>query len=329
MPSRLKTGALDGIMIGRELLSKSIHYLKHRNNVRSVLVIHDVDDWAIDHVFSQWFASTSRIRITRANWDRLATTRSFACFDLILFGYYDIYLRFGHDPKKSAVVIHDPCELFPEVPDWKFRSPLEGRIEKLKEFKAVIVISKEMEKILCGYGVRCFRIPTMSRLNISPSNKSPEFPLKIVSVFKNTKRKNANLLRKLAKYGDQNDLWKVRLQTTKLPVHDYISLLESHPVYLCTSWQEGGPLPAMDAISSGAVLISSRVGQLQEFLVHGESALFCESEEEFIHSIDMIQNDENLFKMLQENSIMAYFQSRNHAEIQVHAENVLTQIMEC
>ena len=301
----------------------------------SLLALHDYDDWAIDHVFNLWFGGDPGVRITRANWDQCATTRAFAPFDCVLFGYYDMLLRFGYAPERSMVVIHDPCEIFPQAADWKRLPPLEGRLEKLKSLRAVIVISQEMEEILTGLGVRCFRIPTMSRLEaLLPDTPHPikdpsgEGMMQSISVYRNYPRKNAPLLQKLRQHGVAGGLWNLQLQTGGyLDAARYTEMLDQVPVYVCSSWQEGGPLPVMDALARGALPVMTRVGQIPEFLSHGETVFFCDGEAEFIESLDSLAKNPELLISMRTKAHSAYLRARDPKSIRDRVRSVFREIL--
>jgi hypothetical protein len=211
----------------------------------SVLVLHDLDGWALDHVFGLWFSGESSLRIVRKNWLSCSTTKSFFGYDAVVFGYLDIYLRFGFNPARSIVVIHDPCELFPQIPDWKNAQPDAKRIQVLKSLRGVIVISKEMKAILDVHGIKTWLIPTMSRLPVLEVGEISPLPAAAVSIFKDYPRKNADQLRRLAKRGEETGNWTLRLhENPDFSDEDYLKLIDRSPIYVCTSWQEGGALLA-------------------------------------------------------------------------------------
>ena len=243
-------------------------------------------------------------------------------------------LRFDYAPKRSMVVIHDPCEIFPQAEDWKNLAPLEGCLEKLKSLRAVIVISQEMEEILTGLGVRCFRIPTMSRLEARPSllsqqdNAPSGEGMQSLSVYRNYPRKNAPLLEKLQKHGGAGGLWNLQLQTGGyLDAARYTEMLDQFPVYVCSSWQEGGPLPVMDALARGALPVMTRVGQIPEFLSHGETVFFCDGEAEFIESLDSLAKNPELLISMRTKAHSAYLRARDPKSIRERVRSVFREIL--
>ncbi len=277
-----------------------------------ILVLHDVDGWALDHVFELWFSDVQFTRIVRRNWMECSTSRAFWGFDAVIFGYLDIYLRFGYDPAKSIVVVHDPCELFPQIPDWKNSQPVPKRIQVLKSLRGVIVISKEMESILEGYGIKTLLVPNMSRLPVLGSEEISPVPAASVSIFKDYPRKNADQLRRLARQGEESGKWNLRLyENPDFSDEEYLKMVDSSPVYVCTSWQEGGPLPAMDVMSRGGVVVTSPVGQVQEIIKHGESGFLCRTGRDFEEALGFLFSNHKFLFEMRIKSLAAYKDARN------------------
>lgn len=301
----------------------------HADRRPSVLVLHDFDGWALDHVFELWFSDIQSIRVVRANWLACSTSRAFQGFDAVVFGYLDIYLRFCFDPARSIVVIHDPAELFPQIPDWKNAQPAPKRMQVLKTLLAVIVISKEMEAILNAHGIKTWLVPTMSRLPVLEVGKISPLPAAAVSIFKDYPRKNAGQLRRLAKRGEETDKWKLRLyENPDFNEEDYFKMIDRSPIYVCTSWQEGGPLPAMDVMSRGGVVVTSPVGQVQEIITHGESGFICRSDLEFEAVLSELFANPSLLLRARQKSLAAYTVSRNKKDVESLACRTLEEILD-
>jgi len=293
-----------------------------------VLVLHDVDGWALDHVFDLWFSDAQSTKIIRRNWIEFSTSRAFWGFDAVIFGYLDIYLRFGFDPAKSIVVVHDPCELFPQIPDWKNSQPDPKRMQVLKSLRGVIVISKEMESILNDYGIKTWLIPTMSRLPVLGSEEISPVPAASVSIFKDYPRKNAELLRKLQESGKKSGKWKLEIhENSSFSDKEYLRLIDEAPIYVCTSWQEGGPLPAMDVMSRGGVVVTSPVGQVQEMITPGESGFLCDCEQAFEEVLTQLSSNPDLLINVRKNSLAAYKAYRNKKSIGSIACQTLKEIL--
>lgn len=301
----------------------------HADRRPSVLVLHDLDGWALDHVFKLWFSDAQSIRVVRTNWGACSTSRAFRGFDAVVFGYLDIYLRFGFNPARSIVVIHDPCELFPQIPDWKNAQPDPKRMQVLKSLLAVIVISKEMESILNHHGIKTWLIPTMSRLPVLEGGEISPLPSAAVSIFKDYPRKNADQLRRLAKRGEETGNWTLRLhENPDFSDEDYLKLIDRSTIYVCTSWQEGGPLPVMDAMSRGGVVVTAPVGQVQEIITHGESGFICRSDLEFEAVLSELFANPSLLLRARQKSLAAYVVSRDKKIIESLACRTLEEILD-
>lgn len=61
----------------------------------------------------------------------------------------------------------------------------------------------------------------------------------------------------------------------------YEDALASCTVYACTSTMEGGPLPVMEAVLAGAAVLSTPVGQVQEWLEDGRNGWICRDLRDF------------------------------------------------
>lgn len=293
----------------------------------SILVLHDIDGWALDHVFSLWFKSIKSFRITRKNWTHCATNRAFRTYDAVVFGYLDIFLRFRYEPKKSIVVIHDPCELFAQSFDWKKTEPDLDRMKILRGLRAVVVISKEMQEILEQNGVESFLIPTMSRLPIFEGEIPTTLDASAVSIFKDYPRKNANLLRELKKLGQLSRRWHLELhENPQFDDDSYIQMIDQTPIYVCTSWQEGGPLPAMDVMSRGGVVVTTPVGQIQEIITDGESGFLCENSKDFERTLTRLFGDPFFLLQARINSLAAYRKFRDKKQIQKLVQSTLEEV---
>lgn len=69
------------------------------------------------------------------------------------------------------------------------------------------------------------------------------------------------------------------------PLLDAAALRELYgriDVYLCTSWHEGTPNPALEAAACGVPLVTTRVGNMPELVRDGENGFFVEPTEESV-----------------------------------------------
>jgi glycosyltransferase involved in cell wall biosynthesis len=82
-------------------------------------------------------------------------------------------------------------------------------------------------------------------------------PLKVLAVGRVYPRKNYELFNKVKKvvklrFGASFH-FSVKWDYTPLPEAEYIKRLDACDIYLVTSYQEGGPIPAMDAMLRGGL----------------------------------------------------------------------------
>ncbi|TDU71394.1 glycosyl transferase family 1 [Prosthecobacter fusiformis] len=311
---------------GRQLLKTLVARMFDRRP--SILVLHDIDGWALDHVFQLWFGDSCNFRVARLNWDKVSTPRAFQGHNLVVYGYLDIYLRFKSCPRKAVVIIHDPCELFPQVVNWHEVEPKPELIVLLRSLRAVVVISIELQTRLSSYGIKTYRIPTMSRLPVQEDCELTPLPPVAISIFKNYPRKNAEMLNRLAEKGRASGLWNLSLhENPSFNETAYLDLIDQSPIYVCSSWQEGGPLPAMDVMSRGGVVVTTRVGQMEEIITDGESGFFCSSQEEFEETLARLFGNRNVLEQARGKSLAAYRQRRDKAIIRETVQQVFTNIL--
>lgn len=77
-------------------------------------------------------------------------------------------------------------------------------------------------------------------------------------------------------------------------VTDWIAQLHRANVYVCTSTMEGGPLPVMEAVQAGLAVVSTPVGQVEEWVRDGVNGRICRSLGEFIGALDDYRRDPGL-----------------------------------
>ncbi len=75
---------------------------------------------------------------------------------------------------------------------------------------------------------------------------------------------------------------------------EYEASLRAADVYLCTSTMEGGPLPVLEAVMTGAAVLSTRVGQVPDWIVDGESGYFCTTLNDFLERLRGYDADRSL-----------------------------------
>ncbi len=77
---------------------------------------------------------------------------------------------------------------------------------------------------------------------------------------------------------------------------EYERALSNCDVYICTSTMEGGPLPVLEAVMTGAAILSTRVGQVPQWIEEGGSGFFCDSVAEFAHRLRRYDGDRGLLR---------------------------------
>lgn len=183
-------------------------------------------------------------------------------------------------------VVHDPCELFPQIAEWKQASP---QLFRLAHFRRVAVISNEMQNIMGCYGFSCVKINTTSSLPVRAPDQVVAEPLAILSRANPIPRKNLGLFHRLQDHLSASTArFDGYFDQTILPRDEYAQLLDRYNCYICTSWQEGGPLPLFDAIHRGCAVLTTPVGQTDEWVEHGRNGFFCVTENDFRERIQWL-----------------------------------------
>ena len=259
----------------------------------SILYIHS--GWAIETVGRLWFTDQQIARVTfiRAS-DPALTPELMAKHDFVWYGYSSLFKSHPCDPAKAVLAVHDPAELFPERADWKTSCSISGeRAAHLCSVRAVVVISVEMQEILKASGIHTLRLPTRSEIPLRPSAEiTAPLPPAMLGVGRIYRRKNFEQFQRIARAARRFGI-RAYLKGDHFPLSEegYIALLDRHPIYLCTSFQEGGPLPVMDAMRRGAVVLTTPVGQAPEIIEHGKNGFICQTDAEFISVLQMLADD--------------------------------------
>ena len=122
-------------------------------------------------------------------------------------------------------------------------------------------------------------------------------------------RKNIPLLERISaalagRRGVEVNFLRARSVTLTLPRDEYLKLLTNADVYVCTSFVEGGPLPVMEAVIAGAAVLTTRVGQVEDWVLHGENGFVCHSYDDFMRCIEAYLSDPQLLREHQARSAM-------------------------
>lgn len=295
-----------------------------------ILYIHS--GWAIETVGRLWFTEQKIARVTfMRSGDPLLTPEFIKEFDFVWYGYSSLFRQHPCEPTKAILAVHDPAELFPERSDWKSASAIsEKHLNQLRSVRAVVVISREMQQILDKAGVNVLRIPTCSQVPLrNEQDILPKDSARILTVGRIYRRKNFEQYKRIALMAKKQLGLLGYFKGDHFPLSEaqYLSLLDQHSIYLCTSFQEGGPLPVMDAMRRGAVVISTKVGQIPEIIDHGVNGFICGSDIEFMEVISKLAADPNYLFSMRIASLRHIQQIRNEPDLQRDASVVLSQIL--
>lgn len=291
-----------------------------------ILYIYNLKNWAIHNVGRLWLKGLPNVKVTFKSSSEIKN--NFKNYDFVWFGYLDLYLQFMHDINKSIISIHDPCELFPQVKNWKnldskmsiFTIGLKkwiitkNRLKIIKKLKNIVVASKEMKNLLEKCGVKTNLIPTMSLLQPIKKHNIVTKKASIISVLQMYPRKNFQLLKFLQEYCNNKKIkFDIKLGTKILSKKDYIKLLDSYEIYICTSFQEGGPIPAMDAMNRGLTVLTTSVGQIQEVInsKNEKNGFICKTKDDFISKINLLSNNIKLLHKMRIKSRESIIKERN------------------
>lgn len=312
-----------------------------------LLYLYDFEEWAIHNVGKIWLDDIRNVEVTYKKSTDF-THEDLQNFDLIWFGYLDLffntYLTWDKSKRlhknKIIISVHDPLELYPQVENWrnlkmsrvKFwdenSKRLHRNIKALKYAKSVVVASSEMKMVLKKYGLDSHLIPTASMLPLRDKSKIKIEEAKILSVYQVFARKNIPLMDSISescevKLGVQYDR---KVGRDVLPTLKYIELLDSHPIYICTSFQEGGPIPAMDAMKRGAVVLTTPVGQVQDIIKSGVNGYICSSKEDFLDAIARLKDNPQRLRSMRLKSIETIKRTRNLKEIKKVVSKYLEEV---
>jgi hypothetical protein len=283
-----------------------------------ILYIYDFENWALHNVGLYWanlVKDAANFIFTSQKEYKSHDPRS---FDYIFWGCTHVPERrlkeLWHKliPSKSPAwapecnrhfisVIHDPCEIFPQKEDWKLRKP---RLHRLKLFSKLAVTSGEMQKTMFGLGYRCPVISTNSKLALRNSAELKHEPLKVFTKSYDHPRKNLALFRNLQRNHSKHCAsFDGYIGRQVLPESDYLNLIDRYNCYICTSWQEGGPIPLMDAMRRGCAVLTTHVGQTDELIREGHNGFFCKNEKEFAARIECLASNPDLLYEMRLNSL--------------------------
>lgn len=228
--------------------------------------------------------------------------------------------RWHHE---QLTVVHDPCELYPQAPDWRSREPA---LRHLRQYSRVAVTSAEMVTVLAEHGISAYVINTNSMLPLRAADLiEPDAPLRAFTRARPYPRKNlAQFDRLAAALAPNCDTFYRSDQPAPAAEADYITDIDAHNVYVCTSWQEGGPLPLMDALRRGCAVVTTPVGQTDRLVVNGVNGWVCHSEDEMRERLAELADDPDLLYRLRLGAL-ACQQDRGDAVVREQLLGFLTE----
>lgn len=320
---------------------------RNKSKVTRILYLYDFKGWAIYNVGKLWLSDIPNIELTLLEVKKFKKSDLYN-YDFIWFGYSDLFLyhysRFyinNRNLNKCIVSIHDPKELFPQQERWKdckinlkkwWHIPSLHRwtiVQIVRKVKYVVTTSKEMQLKLQENSIESYLIPTTSSLPYRNSNELRTEKCNILSVFEIYPRKNIPLMNSLQNYCCTilHITFDTKIGKKVLSTRQYIKLIEDHEIYICTSYQEGGPIPAMDAMQRGSIVLSTPVGQIQDIIKNGENGFICKTKDEFIDKITLLANDLKLLHKMRIKSLEYINKNRNSNTIKTSVLQFINTIL--
>jgi hypothetical protein len=110
-------------------------------------------------------------------------------------------------------------------------------------------------------------------------------------------------------------------EESRLSRDSYLDWLEKLDVYVCTSTMEGGPIPLMEACQRGCAVVTTPVGQVSDWVVHGKSGYICSTPSEFADAILSYDTNRELLFSHQLKSVEVA--SRNEPNFESWADFIL------
>ncbi len=118
------------------------------------------------------------------------------------------------------------------------------------------------------------------------------------SMFIRKRRKNQPWLTRLAAHVGRLPNAAADFRTgadqAKLARDAYLRRLAGADVYVCTSYMEGGPLPVMEAVLAGLAVLTTPVGQTEQWVTHGENGFFCRTYRDFARAAERYAREPEL-----------------------------------
>lgn len=296
-----------------------------------ILYIYNIDNWAIHNVGKLWLEDLKSHEVVFKNFFDITNSQlEFSKYNLVWFGYLDLYRDSSFKPSNSVISIHDPKEVFDQVINWKEIEINSDRIALAKRAVSCVTTSEELLRRLEDSKVKVTLIPTTSNLPYAEAKNIKTVKSDVTSVFQIYRRKNYDLMLSI------RELVETRLdinfdlkvgQEVILPQVEYMEYLDKHEIYICTSYQEGGPLAAMDATHRGLVVLTTPVGQIQEVVDDGLSGYICNTKEDFYDRIKYLSENLSVLHEMRLESLRTIKLKRNAKDIKSKVESFLSNLI--
>ena len=289
-----------------------------------VLYLSDHPDGSITHLANIWLVDNPALDLTVKYSEReKISQKDFRDYDLVVFPIAGQYFNYLYDPRKSMVIVHDLAELYAgRENDFINRAASYERkffLQVLRKLKNILVVSREMQKILAEQGINAHLLSTMGRFPLRDKNQIITKKCSVCSVGSESWRKNPGLLFELEKHFAGRINFNLKIGFKILDDEKYLQLIDNNEIYLCTSFVEGGPLPALEAMGRGAVVLTTPVGQMPELIVDGENGFICRNKEEFIGKIELLNADFGLLQDMRKKSRETIESRRNMGDLKREA----------
>ncbi len=272
----------------------------------------DEGGWAVRNVGLSWFSHLDDVFCAMVNvQDFLKKPEMHLDYDVVLLSFVNV-MKHCKDlvfDRPVIACVQDPFELFGEFEDWKTRRADAQVIGLCKRADFVICTSEEVQGCLAKEGIKSSRIPTASLLPAAPVEaveRTGSRPLTAITVGRIYRRKRFELFKEIAGASKRKKLpiaFHPKFDRNPLPEAEYIAYLDRADVYIVTSFEEGGPLPAMDAMQRGLIVLSTPVGQMPEIIVDGVSGFICHDLSEFVDRLSRLCGDRNLVRQMRRESM--------------------------
>jgi len=270
-------------------------------STNNILYIYDNIDWAIYNVGILWINDNADF-ISFKDFNE----KKVEPYNVIWYGYSTLYKKkpIKKINKKIVISVHDPIEI------------LRGDVDFLSSEISIVTTTDECKELLKKKNINAEIIKTNSIIPIRNATELTFEKLKLLTINSGEKRKNNNKIFELfAKCEQLNILCFSKIGHDSLHISDYVKLIDSYNIYVCMSSFEGGPIPAMDAMARGCVILSTCVGQMPELIQNGENGFILNSSDEFYKKIMWINDNKEWLHQARIKSINILKEKRNIKEI--------------